>query len=284
MIPQAKFGRTGHTSSRIIFGGYALSEATQDEADRVLQILLEYGINHIDTAALYGKAEECIGRWMAHHRQDFFLATKTRSRTYEGAWKNLLRSLERLQVDEIDLWQMHGLTGAAGWERAMEGTLQAFIEARDQGLVRFLGVTGHGVKAPVMHKQSLEHFDFDSVMLAHNFSLMQNPRYAAEFMELAELCQDRQVGLQTIKSISRRKWGDQPKTHNTYFYQPIEDQGAIDKAVHWALGLPESFVITAGDMQILPKMLDAASRYETRPTDAEMNALVDQLGLRPIFS
>jgi len=284
MIPKQTFGRTGHASSRIIFGGYALSGATQEEADRVLEILLESGINHLDTAALYGKAEERIGRWMAQHRQDFFLATKTRSRTYEGAWKNLHRSLKRLQVDTIDLWQMHGLTGAAGWERAMEGTLQAFVEARDQGLVRYLGVTGHGVKAPMMHKQSLERFDFDSVMLAYNFPLMQNPRYAAEFMELAELCRARKVALQTIKSVSRRKWEDRPKTHNTYFYQPIEDQEAIDKSVYWALGLPESFVITAGDMQILPKVLEAAARFEARPTDAEMTALAEKFDLQPIFS
>ena len=176
MIPKHKFGRTGHTSTRLIFGAYALSKATQTEADRTLELLQDYGINHIDTAAIYGKAEERIGTWMVHHRDRFFLATKTRSRTYEGAWKNLRRSLERLQVEYIDLWQMHGLTGAAGWERAMQGTLQAFIEARDQGLVRFFGVTGHGIKAPMMHKQSLERFDFDSVMLPYNYVLMQNPR------------------------------------------------------------------------------------------------------------
>ncbi len=283
MIPKHKFGRTGHTSTRLIFGAYALSKATQTEADRTLELLQDYGINHIDTAAIYGKAEERIGTWMVHHRDRFFLATKTRSRTYEGAWKNLRRSLERLQVEYIDLWQMHGLTGAAGWERAMQGTLQAFIEARDQGLVRFFGVTGHGIKAPMMHKQSLERFDFDSVMLPYNYVLMQNPRYVADFLELAEFCQSRNVALQTIKSVSRRKWEDQPKTHNTYFYQPIEDQDDIDKSVHWAMNLRESFVITAGDMEILPKMLDAANRFENCPSDREMSELVTRLEMRSIF-
>jgi predicted aldo/keto reductase-like oxidoreductase len=168
---------------------------------------------------------------------------------------------------------MHGLTGAAGWERAMEGTLRAFIEAREKGLVRYLGVTGHGLKAPGMHRQSLERFDFDSVMLAYNYSLMQNPRYASEFNALVDLCQTKQVAFQTFKSVSRCKWEDRPKTHNTYFYQPLEEQVAIDKSVHWALGLPDSFVITAGDMQILPKMLTAASRFKKRPAQSEMSAL-----------
>ena len=148
MIPKNQFGRTEHASSRIIFGSYALSKATQVEADNVLRLLLEYGINHIDTAPMYGNAEERIGPWMEKHRDDFFLATKTRSRQYKGAWKDLQRSLSRLRVDTIDLWQMHGLTNPVGWEKAMSpgGALEAFVEARDKGLVRFLGVTGHGSK------------------------------------------------------------------------------------------------------------------------------------------
>jgi len=174
MIPKQPFGRIGHQSTRLIFGSYALSQATQNEADSVLEILLEYGVNHIDTAPIYGNAEECIGPWMERHRDDFFLATKTRQRSYEGAWKNLQRSLERLRVEHIDLWQMHGLTNPAGWEKAMGpgGTLEAFIEAREKGLVKFLGVTGHGSKVPAMHKQSLERFDFDTVLLPYNYWMM----------------------------------------------------------------------------------------------------------------
>jgi aryl-alcohol dehydrogenase-like predicted oxidoreductase len=286
MISKKPFGRTGHASTRIIFGSYALSEATQREADTVLEILIENGVNHIDTAPMYGNAEKCIGSWMETHRENFFLATKTRSRTYAGAWKNLKRSLERMRVDYVDLWQMHGLTNPVGWEKAMGpgGALEAFIEARDKGLVRFLGITGHGSKVPGMHLRSLERFDFDTVMLPYNYCRMQNPRYASDFDELIMMCHKGNVAIQTIKSIARRPWDDHPKTYNTYFYEPLEAQEAIEKSVHWAMGLSESFVITAGDMQLLPKMLDAASRFTERPADAEMHAMVDAFDVRPILS
>ena len=286
MISKQPFGRTGHTSTRIIFGSYALSEATQAEADHVLAMLLEYGVNHIDTAPMYGNAEKRIGPWMEKHRGDFFIATKTRRRSYEGAWDDLQRSLDRLRVDYVDLWQMHGLTNPSGWEKAMgpEGTLEAFIEARDKGLVRFLGVTGHGTKVPAMHIRSLERFDFDTVLVPYNYSLMQNPRYATDLEALVTLCRERQVAVQTIKSIARRPWGGCPKTYNTYFYEPLETQDIIDTSVHWALGLQDSFLITAGDMQLLPKMLDAASRFEKRPSDTDMSAIVDEFGIQPIFS
>ena len=234
MIPKIQFGRTGHTSSKIIFGAYALSKATQEESDEILNLLLEYGINHIDTAPMYGNAEERIGPWMEKHRDNFFLATKTRSRQYDGAWKDLQNSLSRLRVDTIDLWQMHGLTNPVGWEKAMSpgGTLEAFIEARDKGLVRYLGITGHGSKVPKVHLQSLERFDFDSVLLPYNYLQMQNSRYSTNFNELTKLCRERNIAIQTIKSVARRPWEDQPRNYNTYFYEPLETQEAIDKAVH----------------------------------------------------
>jgi len=286
MILRSQFGRTVHASTRIIFGAYALSKATQAEADRILDMLLECGVNHIDTAPMYGNAEKCIGPWMKQHRDDFFLATKSRKRTYKGAWKDLQRSLNRLKVDYIDLWQLHGLTNPTGWEKAMgsEGALEAFIEARDKGLARFLGVTGHGNRVPAMHKRSLERFDFDTILLPYNYLLMQNPRYAADFNELVGLCCKRNIAVQTIKSIARRPWESRPKTYNTYFYEPLETQDAIDKSVHWSLGLSDSFLITAGDMQLLPKVLDAANRFDKRPSDIEMNAIVDEFDIQPIFS
>jgi aryl-alcohol dehydrogenase-like predicted oxidoreductase len=286
MISKQPFGGTGHASTRILFGAYALSKATQVEADRILELLLEYGVNHIDTAITYGNAEKRIGPWMQKHRGDFFIATKTRRRTYQGAWDDLQRSLDRLRVDYVDLWQMHGLTSPAGWERAMGpgGTLEAFVEARDRGLVRFLGVTGHGLRAPAMHIRSLERFDFDTVLVPYNYSLMQNPRYATDFEALVTLCRERHVAVQTIKSIARRPWGSHPKTYNTYFYEPLETQDAIDKSVQWALGLPDSFLITAGDMQLLPKILDAANRFKARPSDAEMVANAAEFAIQPIFA
>jgi aryl-alcohol dehydrogenase-like predicted oxidoreductase len=286
MIPKQEFGRTGHQSTRVIFGAYALSKATQAKADSALALLQEYGVNHIDTAPMYGNAEKVIGPWLVKHRNDFFVATKTRSRSRQGALDNLKRSLERLRVDYIDLWQMHGLTNPAGWEKVMgaEGALEAFVEAREKGLVRFLGVTGHGNNVPAMHKRSLERFDFDSVLLPYNYLLMRNPSYAADFNELVGLCRKRNVAVQTIKSIARQPWGGRSKTYNTYFYEPLEAQDAIDRSVHWSLGFPNSFLITAGDMQLLPKVLDAANRFEKRPSDREMNTIVDKFDIKQIFS
>ncbi len=286
MIQKQAFGRTGHQSTRVIFGSYALSKATQTEANQALTLLQKYGVNHIDTAPMYGNAEKVIGPWLTKHRSDFFIATKTRRRSRQGALDNLERSLKRLHVDCIDLWQMHGLTGPAGWETVMgpDGALEAFIEARDTGLVRFLGVTGHGVKAPAMHIRSLERFDFDSVLLPYNYLLMQNPQYAADFNTLIEICRRRNVAIQTIKSVVLRPWGGRPKTYNTYFYEPLETPKTIEKSVHWALGFSESFIITAGDIRLLPKMLDAATRFEKRPPDSEMNAIVDGVGMQPVFS
>ena len=285
MIARQAFGRTRHASSRVIFGAYALSNATQADADRILEILLEHGVNHIDTSPMYGNAEKLVGSWMKKHRNDFFIATKSRNRTYDGAWRDLRRSLEQLKVGHVDLWQLHGLTNQMGWEKAMGsgGSLEAFIEARDKGLVRYLGVTGHGNTVAAMHLQSLERFDFDSVLLPYNYCQMQIASYAADFGELIKLCRQRGVAVQTTKAIARGPIGQRPGEYNTYFYEPLETDEAIEKSVHWAMGLPHSFVITAGDMQFVPRMLQSAERFEQRPSDEEMNLLVNEYGIQQVF-
>jgi aryl-alcohol dehydrogenase-like predicted oxidoreductase len=285
MIGQLEFGKTGHKTSRLIFGSYALSQATPQQAEQTFLKLISFGVNHIDTAPMYGNAEKLIGSWFEQNRDQFFVATKTRSRSHEGAWKNLMRSLERLRIDSVDLWQMHGLTNPVGWEKAMGpgGTLEAFIKAREEGLVRFLGVTGHGTNAPAMLLRSLSHFDFDSVMVPYNYSLMQKPRYAEEFKSLVERCQNKRVALQTIKSIARRPWGNSPKTHNTYFYEPLVNQNGIDNAVHWALGLENSFFVSAGDLEVLPMVLDAANRFFCCPSKDQMAEDAAEYGIEAIF-
>ncbi|MEJ2750227.1 MAG: aldo/keto reductase, partial [Anaerolineae bacterium] len=262
MIEKLEFGRTGHLSTRTLFGAAALANVTQAEADQTLDVLLAFGVNHIDTAASYGDAELRIGPWMKEHRQDFFLATKTEKRTYQGAKEELHRSLERLRVDSVDLWQMHILVDPAEWETAMGpgGALEAFIEAREQGLVRFLGVTGHGVTVAAMHLRSLERFDFDSVLLPYNYAMMKNHQYADDFAALVTVCQERKVAVQTIKSITRGPWGSKTP-HRATWYEPLEKQEEIDAAVHYVLNRPNFFLNTAGDIHLLPKVLDAASRF-----------------------
>jgi aryl-alcohol dehydrogenase-like predicted oxidoreductase len=284
MIAKQLFGRTGHQSTLTLFGAAALSRVTQAEADRTLETLLKYGINHIDTAASYGDSELRIGPWMAQHRQNVFLATKTGLRTYQEAKDQIHRSLERLQVNHVDLIQLHNLVDPVEWEIALGpgGALEAAIEARDQGLVRFIGVTGHGTTIAMMHRRSLERFDFDSVLLPYSYVMMQNQQYAADFEALMQLCQARNVAVQTIKSITRGPWGDKERNRATW-YEPLEDQADIDKAVHWVLNRPGVFLNTVGDIHILPKVLDAANRFETAPTDAEMQAETERLEMSPLF-
>ncbi len=286
MIPKQPFGRTGHESTRVIFGGWALAEVSQAEADGVLELLLENGINHIDTAASYGESELRIGPWLARHRGDFFLATKTGERTYEKARDEFHRSLERLRVDSVDLIQLHYLVDPQEWATAMGpgGALEALVEARDQGLVRFIGVTGHDVAVAQQHRRGLERFPFDSVLLPYNYLMMQNPEYAADFEALMEVCRAQNVAVQTIKSVVRQPtWGEQPQERHTW-YRPLEDQAAIDRAVFWVLGRPGFFLNTPGDIHLLPKVLDAAHRFEARPADEVMAADVARLEMAPIFS
>jgi aryl-alcohol dehydrogenase-like predicted oxidoreductase len=284
MIERRPFGRTGHNSTRTLFGAAALGRVTQAEADSTLEVLLQYGVNHIDTAASYGDAELRIGPWMETHRQDFFLATKTGERTYGQAREELHRSLERLRVDQVDLIQLHNLVDPQEWEVAMGsgGALEAAVEAREEGLVRFIGVTGHGVTAPAMHKRSLERFDFNSVLLPCNYPMLQNPQYAADFGALLGVCSKRRIAVQTIKSLARREWGDTPRTRSTW-YEPLEEQHDIDRAVHWVLGQQDVFLNTAGDIHVLPRVLDAASRFETPPSTDDMEEMVAKRGMAPLF-
>ncbi len=285
MIPKLLFGRTGHKSTRTLFGAAALWNVTQDEADRTLDMLLAYGVNHIDTAASYGDAELRIGPWMKRYRDQFFLATKTEERTYQTAKEELYRSLDKLQTDHVDLWQMHLLVEPDEWETAMGpgGALEAFLEAREQGLTRFLGVTGHGVNVAEMHLKSLEWFDFDSVLLPYNPTMMQNPRYADGFERLTAVCQQRNVAIQTIKSLARGPWGDKPQTQTTW-YEPFTTQAEIDLAVHWVLSRPGVFLNTVGDTTLLPKVLDAADRWDTAVSQAEIETRMRQLAMEPLFT
>jgi aryl-alcohol dehydrogenase-like predicted oxidoreductase len=284
MIERRPFGRTGHQSTATLFGGAALARASQADADRTLELLLRHGVNHIDTAARYGDSELRIGPWMARHRKDFFLATKTGSRTAREAREDIHRSLERLRVDHVDLIQFHALVHPDDWDQTMGpgGALEAAIEARQQGLVRFIGVTGHGWTIAAMHKRSLARFDFDSVLLPYNFFMAQNERYRMSFEEILTLCRERNVAVQVIKSIARGPWATTDRTHTTW-YQPLEAQADIDRAVHWALALPNVFLNTVGDLALLPRVLEAAGRFERRPSDGEMSAMHDSTRMTSLF-
>jgi aryl-alcohol dehydrogenase-like predicted oxidoreductase len=285
LIATQPFGRTGHQSTRILFGAAALSQSTEEKAARALELLLEPGVNHIDVAASYGDAELWVGRWMREHRDRFFLATKTLERGYQGARDGIRRSLERLKVDRVDLIQLHHLVEPADWERAVseDGALRACVEAREEGLVRFIGVTGHGTRVAARHRASLERFDFDSVLLPYNFLQMRDPAYASDFEALLEICRKRRVAVQTIKSIARRRWPEKTAPRTTTWYEPLEEQADIDRAVHWALSRPPIFVNSASDLGLFERVLRAAETYGEGPEEVSMERLVAQREMAPLF-
>jgi aryl-alcohol dehydrogenase-like predicted oxidoreductase len=271
-------------STVTLFGAAALARVSQDEADRALEVLLRHGVNHIDTAARYGDSELRIGPWMSRHRRDFFLATKTGSRSAREARDDIHRSLERLRVDHVDLIQLHSLGHPDDWDQAMGpgGALEAAIEARAQGLARFIGVTGHGWSIPAMHRRSLARFDFDSVLMPYNVFFARNERYRQTFEEVLAICRERNVAVQVIKSIARGPWATSDRTHATW-YQPLEAQADIDRAMHWAMGVPGVHLNTAGDLTLLPRILDAAGRFERRPSDEEMTTMLDATRMTSLF-
>jgi len=286
-IPTLPFGRTGHQSTRVIFGAAALSRVTQEAAGRALDTLLEHGVNHVDVAASYGdgEAERRVAPWLREHPDRFFLATKTGQRRAEAAREDLHRSLDRLGVDHVDLWQLHNLADPIEWDTALSpgGALEAAVEARDQGLVRFIGVTGHGSQIAATHRRSLQRFDFDSVLLPCNYLTLDLPHYREHFDALVETCRERRAAVQTIKSIALRHWMGRERTTSTW-YEPLQASEAIDAAVWWVMGrAPDGFLITASDVDLLPRVLDAAERFERAPADAEMRALAERSRLEPLF-
>ena len=285
MVARMAFGRTGHESTRTLFGAASLGSVSQADADATLELLLEHGVNHIDTAASYGDSELRIAPWLAQHRDEFFLATKTGERGYEGAREEIRRSLDRLGVDHVDLLQLHNLVDVIEWETALRegGALDAAVEAREEGLVRYIGVTGHGLTVAHMHARSLERFPFDSVLLPYSYVQMRDERYAHDFEALMAVCTERGVAVQTIKSISLAPWDGREQTAATW-YEPLREQDDIDLAVHWVLGRPDVFLNTVGDVALLPKVLDAAERFTSGPADDAMERLLTDRRLVPLFS
>jgi aryl-alcohol dehydrogenase-like predicted oxidoreductase len=283
-IPTQPFGSTGHESSRVIFGAAALGDVSQRDADAAIELLLEHGVNHIDTAASYGDSELRLAPGLARYRDRFFLATKTGLRTYAAARDQIQRSLERMQVPSVDLIQLHCLVHPDEWDVAMgeDGALRAAVEAREAGLVRFIGVTGHGDSVAEMHRRSLARFPFDSVLLPFSHVILEDAGYAEDVTRLFAICRERGVAMQTIKAISRGPWGSKPQSAVTW-YEPLVEQEHIDLAVHWVLGEPDVFLNSAGDLGLLPKVLDAAERFVERPDDEQMESLREELRLSTLF-
>ncbi len=285
MIEKIAFGNSGHQSSRTIFGSVSLGSVSQSEADRTLDLLWQYGVNHIDTAPKYGEAELRLAPWMKKYRDQFFLATKTNERTYQDAKDQFERSLDRLQVDSVDLLQFHNLTDVVEREIIMGpgGALEFLMEAKQKGLTKFIGITGHGLHTPKFHLQTLQRHAFDSVLLPCNYLLMQDPSYAADFHKLISYCNERQIAVQTIKAIARGYWGNKKWSRSTW-YEPLTDGEAITKCVHWVMSIPGIFLNTVGDLQELPKVLKAAAGFEQPPSEEEMSRIVEKTQMQMLFN
>lgn len=285
-LPTAPFGRTGHDSTRVIFGAAALGGMSQERADVTMAQVAGWGINHIDTAASYGAAEDRLAPWLATNRHSVFLATKTGERTGDAARAELERSLQRMRVDHVDMIQLHNLVEEDEWHVAHGpgGAVEALARARDEGLTRFIGVTGHGMRIAHMHLSSLERFPFDSVLLPYNWCLLQDPGYAADVELLLERCAEQQVAVQTIKSIARRRWAEEAASQRRFsWYEPLRDLAAIGRAVRFVLADPQRFLITTSDATLLPPIIDAATGPLDAPSDAELAADVEAFDITPLF-
>lgn len=285
MIERIEFGTTGHHSSRVIFGAAALGGMKQVRADKTLELLDQYSLNHIDTAASYGDSELRLAPFLKTRRADFFVASKTGKRTYDGAMEELKKSLERLGIDQLDLIQMHNLAQERDWETAMGpgGALEALKEAQSQGMVKHIGVTGHGTYIAAMHKRSLDAFAFTSILTPYNFTMMQQPEYAADFEALYALCTERKVAMQTIKAMAARRWTDTDTDKRFSWYKPIRDQAALARAIAFVLTRPGLFLNSTSDATLLPTILELANKPQVAPTTEALRADIQQQDIEPLF-
>lgn len=269
-----RFGRTGHMSTVAIFGAAAFSQVAQTDADRVMEQIIEAGVNHIDIAPSYGQAEERVGPWMPRERGRFFLGCKTQQRTREGAWKELEQSLKRLQTETFDLYQCHAITTMEELDAVTMkgGALEAFVEARERGLFKYIGITGHGANAPQIYLEALRRFDFDSVLFPLNFVQMAIPEFRKPAEELIAECKAKDVGTMNIKSITKAPWGDRPHTATTW-YEPFDQMDEIQRAVNFALSYEITGLCTAGDIRVLPMFLKACENF-TQLNDSEREEMI----------
>lgn len=284
MLSTQPFGRTGHHSTRVIFGAAAFGGMSQDRADATMALLDSHGVNHIDTARSYGDSELRLAPWLAGNRQRVFLATKTGERSGPSARVELEESLTRMGVDHVDLIQLHNLVEPDEWDTAFApgGVVEAMAAARDEGLCRFIGVTGHGLRIAAMHLRSLQAFDFDSVLLPYNFVLLERPDYRADMESLVELCAERNVAVQTIKSIARGRWAGSREGKFSW-YEPLTDPAAISRAVRYVLSNAQLFLNTTSDASLLPIVLEAAASDMTAPSADELRADIDTFGITSLF-
>ena len=280
-----RFGRTGHMSTIAIFGAAAFSQVSQEEADKAIELIIEAGVNHIDVARSYGEAELRIGPWMPRERGRFFLGSKTTDRTKEGAWKELRESLHRLQTETLDLYQCHAITTMEELDAVTMkgGALETFVEAREAGLTKYLGITGHGAQAPQIFLEALRRFDFDTVLFPLNFVQFANPEFRKYAEELVATCKSKDVGTMIIKSITKGPWGEKPHTATTW-YEPFHNMDEIQKGINFALSYDVTGICTAGDTRVLPLVLEACKNFKQLSQDETEEMIESGKQYEPLFA
>lgn len=284
-MEKRRFGRSGHMSTIAIFGGAAFSEISQADADKVMEQVIEAGINHIDIAPSYGQAEERVGPWMPRERDRFFLGCKTMERSREGAWDEMQRSLKRLQTDHFDLYQAHAVTTLEELDAVTikGGALEAFEKARQEGLTHYIGITGHGVNAPEIYLEALQRFDFDSVLFPLNFVQMANPEYHRHAKELISVCRSKDIGTMVIKAITKAPWDDRQPTATTW-YEPFDQMEEIQRAVNFALSYQVTGICTVGDVHILPLVIQACENFRELNHEQMEEMIESGKQYKPLFA
>jgi len=270
-MEKRRLGRTGHMSTIVAFGGAAIGKVTQDVADAAIQDARDHGVNHFDVAPTYGDAELRLAPWMPKIRSEIFLGCKTTERTRDGAKRSIHASLERLGVDSFDLFQFHSVGTMEKLDQCLGtgGAIEAVLEARDEGLLRYIGITGHGLDAPKVHAEGLRRFPLDTVMFPLNFVLSTNlPDYRRDYEALIALCQVEDVGVHIIKTLAKSPWYDREHPPTKPWYEPFDDQETIDHAVAFNAGQPIHTMCSSADVTVIPKMLDAAERYRSVSPEA----------------
>lgn len=285
MLAQRRLGRTGHMSSVVIMGTAAFSKSDPQETNAALDLALAHGVNHIDIAPGYGKAQELVGPWLEPRRNQFFVGCKTEQRGRDGAWADLNRSLELLRTDQFELYQLHAVGTFAELDRcfAPGGSMEVLVEAKQQGLTRYLGITGHGIDTPAVFLEALRRFDFDTLMFPINAQLYGHADYRRTTEELLALAAERDVAVQVIKTVARGPWGDQQKAYNTW-YEPHVEEARITNAVRFVLSQPISGLASPGDVRLLPAVLNAAESFTPMSAEEQAALIEEATQVTPLFA
>ena len=285
-MERRRLGKTGHESSVVAFGTYAIGNVGQDEADRAIEEALARGVNHFDVAPTYADAEVRLGSYLKRHPQpDLFIGCKTNERGRAAAREELDRTLERLGRDRFDLYQLHAVGTRAELDACFSpgGSMEAILEARDEGIVDHIGITGHGLAAPVTHAEALRRFSFSTVMVAVNPLLHAMPDFRRDWENLVARCQANDVGIHVLKATAKAPWPDRSRATLNTWYIPFTEQADIDRAVAWALNQPVTTLCSSGELSVLSKILDAAERYREVDPAAQASLLTSTPDYGNIF-